>query len=187
MGAQRRQAEGKGPVQLARLDIEQTEGRARELLEGIRRKRGSVSPLFQAMAHSPVVMSTYLSWHAAAAGLSLPVALREQISIAVSAGSGCGQCVSAHTRFGREAGLSDAELAAAQDARSEDPLAQAALDFARRVRETDGHLTADDFAAMRAAGLGDAAMVDVAALVAMNLLTNFVNNLAKEPAEAERG
>ncbi|MFN7752744.1 MAG: carboxymuconolactone decarboxylase family protein, partial [Pseudomonadota bacterium] len=116
MGADGQHTSGARAVQLARLDIGQTEGRARELLEGVRRKRGSVSPLFQAMAHSPVVMSTYLSWHAAAAGLSLPVALREQISIAVSAGSGCGQCVSAHTRFGREAGLSDAELAAAQDA-----------------------------------------------------------------------
>ena len=172
---------------LTRLDIAQTEGRARELLEGVLRKRGSVSPLFQAMAHSPAVMSTYLSWHAAAAGLSLPAALREQISIAASAQSGCGQCVSAHTRFGREAGLSDAELAAARDGRSEDSVAQAALDFARRVRETDGHLLAADFAALRAAGLGDAAMVDIAALVAMNLMTNFVNNLAKEPTDAARG
>lgn len=174
-------------VQVARLDIEQTEGRARELLEAIRRKRGSVSPLFQAMAHSPAVVSSYLSWLSAAPGMSLPTALREQVSLAVSSQSGCGQCVSAHTRFGREAGLSDAELAAARDYRSGDPVAQAALAFARRVRETDGHLRTEDYAALRAAGLGDAAMVELAALVAMNLLTNFVNNLAKAPADAPRG
>lgn len=182
------QGDGTGAsVQVARLDIEQTEGRARELLEAIRRKRGSVSPLFQAMAHSPAVVSSYLSWLSATPGMSLPAALREQVSLAVSAQSGCGQCVSAHTRFGREAGLPDAELAAARDYRSADAVAQAALEFARRVRETDGHLRADDFAALRAAGLGDAAMVELAALVAMNLLTNFVNNLAKDPSDAARG
>ena len=50
--------------------------------------------------------------------------------------------------------------------------------FARRVVETRGQVTDADIGAARSAGLDDARLVEVIANVAINVLTNFTNNVA---------
>jgi alkylhydroperoxidase family enzyme len=70
-------------------------------------------------------------------------------------------------------------LDAARQFESTDPLAAAALAFARAVKDRSGHVPDAAVDAARAAGIDDARMVDIAALVAINLFTNYVNNLAK--------
>ena len=161
------------------VDVAALTGRAKELLEGIRKKRGYLPPLFLTLANSPSALGGYLAFGGALASGSLSAQLRERISIAVAATSNCHHCLEAHTKYGREAGLSEEELAAARDYASADPLAAAALRFARAVQETRGLVPDAEMAAARAAGLGDAHMVEVAALVAVNLFSNYVNNLAR--------
>jgi uncharacterized peroxidase-related enzyme len=151
------------------------------MLEGVSRKRGFLPPMFRALGNSPAAISAYVAFGGAMANTTLTAAVKEQISIAVAAGSRCNQCMEAHTRYGREAGLGEEELLAARSYASKDPFAAAALAFARAVQQTSGHVPDAGMAAARAAGLDDAQMVDIAALVAINLFTNYVNNLAKHP------
>ncbi|MGZ3254256.1 MAG: carboxymuconolactone decarboxylase family protein, partial [Burkholderiaceae bacterium] len=55
----------------------------------------------------------------------------------------------------------------------------AALKFARRVAETRGRVADTDIAALRAAGFDEASIVEVVVNVALNVLTNYVNNVAQ--------
>jgi alkylhydroperoxidase family enzyme len=56
---------------------------------------------------------------------------------------------------------------------------QAAALFAQKLIEARGKVSDADFAAVRAAGYSDAQIVDIIALSAQFLLTNFMNNAAE--------
>jgi AhpD family alkylhydroperoxidase len=61
----------------------------------------------------------------------------------------CEYCLAAHTALGRKAGVSSAEMSAAQAGRSEDPKTAAALKFALAVVEHRAQVHEDDVAALR--------------------------------------
>ena len=50
--------------------------------------------------------------------------------------------------------------------------------FARKIVESRGHVTDADIAAIRAAGYDDAQAVEIVLHVALNTLTNYVNEVA---------
>jgi len=108
----------------------------------------------------------------------LDPALREQIAIVVAEANGCAPCLAAHTAFGRQEGLSDVELEAARDARSMDPAITTALGFALSVMRTVGHVSDADLVAMKSHGFDDAAILEIVAIVFMNVFTNAVNHVA---------
>jgi AhpD family alkylhydroperoxidase len=159
-------------------------GRAKTLLDGIRAKRGSVANMPRVLANSPAALGGYLSFGAALANGVLPAALRERIAIAVAETNGCLPCLpclAAHTEFGAREGLDAAELEAARGWHSSDPEAAAALRFAAAVLRGHGHVDDAELAALRAAGLGDAAALEIVATVYVNVFTNAVNHVAGTP------
>ena len=92
--------------------------------------------------------------------------------------NGCGYCLAAHTYLGKAvAKLSDDEVAANRSGRSADPRADAAVAFAAKVTTSRGAVSDADFAAVRAAGYSDAEIVEIVAHVALNTLTNYVNEV----------
>ncbi len=164
---------------LGQVELETAPALSRPMLEGVQRKRGMLPPMFRALGNSPAALSGYLAFGGAMTASALPATVKEQVSIAIAVSSDCRQCTEAHTRHGREAGLSDAELDAARRFESTDPLGAAALALARAVKDRNGHVPDAAIDAARAAGIDDERMVEIAALVAINLFTNYVNNLAK--------
>ena len=62
---------------------------------------------------------------------------------------------------------------------SSDAKADAALRFARRVAETHGQVSDAELATLRAAGFDDAEVIEIVVNVALNVLTNYVNNVAQ--------
>ena len=70
------------------------------------------------------------------------------------------------------------EIALAREGRSNDPRREAATRFAKRVTETRGEVTDADLAAVCEAGFTDPQIVEIVALSAQFLLTNFINNVA---------
>ena len=150
----------------------------RALLAGIGKKLGFVPGLLRAMANSPATLRGYVQLREALASGALPMRIREQIAIAVAARNRCRGCLAAHDHFGRSAGLCENELAAARHWQSSDPRASAALNFAHAVITNGGHLNATEIEAARIAGLSDANIVEIAAALGMNILTNLISNLA---------
>jgi hypothetical protein len=67
--------------------------------------------------------------------------------------------------------------------RSSDPKRQAAVAFAKALIETRGKVSDAQFAAVRDAGWTDGNIVEMIALTAQFLLTNFMNNAVQTPID----
>ena len=160
--------------------IEAAPAAARPLLEGAKKSLGSVPNLFRVMANSPAALEGYLGLNGALSKGSLDAKTRERIAVAVAEINGCGYCLSAHTYIGKNvAKLDDAELTANRSGASNDPKADAAVRFAAKIVRERGHVGDADVSAVKAAGYDDAQIVEIVLHVALNTLTNYVNEVAK--------
>jgi len=92
--------------------------------------------------------------------------------------NGCDYCLTVHS-FSAEhmAKLPADEIILARKGHASDPKRDAAVQFARKVIETRGHVSDADLKAVRDAGYTDANVMEIVALVAMYSLTNFFNNV----------
>jgi uncharacterized peroxidase-related enzyme len=168
---------------MSRISIpttEQTLPAALPLLAAVQAQLGVTPNLMKLVGHSPAALEGYLSLNGAVAKGKLNVQLRERIALAIAEYNGCDYCLSVHDYLGRNvAKLSDAELSAARDAHSQDIRINAALQFARRVAETRGMVSDADIATLRAADFDEASVIEIVVNVALNVLTNYVNNVAQ--------
>lgn len=155
----------------------------RTTFDGLRKAIGMVPNLYRVLGNSPAALTGTLGLTGALAKGVLPAALREQLAIAVAEQNGCGYCLSAHAMLGAGAGLSEGDIDAARGGHATDVRDTAALGFARAVLATQGRVAPGDLAAVRAAGWDDAAVVEIIAHVALNLLTNSINNVADTPID----
>ena len=153
---------------------------SRPLLEAVKKKIGIVPNLFRVVANSPAAIEGYLGLSSALDKGVLDVATRERIALAVAEINGCAYCLSAHTYLGRNvAKLDDAEIAANRAGHSTDAKADAAVRFAAQLVTLRGHVGDEDLHALRAAGYGDAEIIEIVQHVALNTWTNYVNEVAK--------
>jgi len=160
--------------------IEASPTASQPLLEAVKKQLGSAPNLFRTLGISPASLKGYLGLSGALNEGTLDLGTRNRLALAVADANGCSYCLSAHTYLGQNlAKLPADELAAARDARSSDAKAAAALVFAKRVVEKRGHVDDGDLAAVKAAGFGDEQVIELVLHVALNTLTNYVNEVAK--------
>ena len=160
--------------------IEAAPAAAQPLLQGVKQKFGTVPNLFRLAANSPAGLEGYLSFNGALAKGSLSAQTRERIALAVAEINGCSYCLSAHSYIGKNlAKLDDAEIAANRKGHSNDAKADAAVVFAAAVAKARGHVTDADLQAVKTAGYDDAEVVEIVAHVALNTLTNYLNEVGK--------
>lgn len=148
------------------------------LLAAVGKKLGMVPNLFKTFAHSPAVLQYYLAGSEALSGGALSAALREQIALVTAGENECDYCASAHTLMGKGAGLAAAEMADNLRGRSGNAKTQAALDFAAAIVSERGRVSDAHLAAVRSAGYTDADIVEIVAVVAANIFTNYFNHIA---------
>lgn len=160
--------------------VEQSLAASQPLLAAVQKQLGVVPNLMKLVGHSPAALEGYLSLNGALTKGKLNGQLRERIALAVAEYNGCDYCLSAHDYLGRNvAKLSGEEIDAARDGRSQDSQANAALGFALRVAESRGRVNDADLAALHAAGFDEASVIEIVVTVALNVLTNYVNNVAQ--------
>lgn len=165
---------------LTPASIDASPAASRPLLSAVQKQLGTVPNLFRVVGNSPAALEGYLGLSSALAKGTLPAATRERVALAVAQINGCSYCLSAHTYLGKNlAKLSDDEIAANRHGGSTDPRAAAAVRFATQVVERRGHVADEDIAAVKAAGYDDAQVVELVLHVALNTLTNYVNEVAK--------
>ena len=151
---------------------------AQPLLDSVKAQLGSVPNLFRLIGSSPAALEGFLGL-SGALGRTLDIKTRNRIALATAQVSGCDYCLSAHSYLGTHLAKLDAsEMAANRQGHSQDPRADAALVFARKVAETRGKVSDADIATVRMAGFSDAQVIEIVANVALNVLTNMVNNVA---------
>lgn len=152
---------------------------SRPMLEGVQKTLGFVPNLMGTIANSPAALEGYLSLSGALGKGVLPAKLREQIALAIAEINGCGYCLSAHTLLGGKAGLTADEILSARKSVSADTKSAAVLKLARAITLQRGLIADSEQQAARSAGLSDAEIIEVVAHVALNILTNYTNNLAQ--------
>lgn len=148
------------------------------LLEAVKKQIGSVPNLFRVVSNSPAALEGYLGLNGALGKGVLSAQTRERIALAVAEVNGCRYCLSAHSHFAGLFKLDAAEILAARRGGSSDPKADAAVRFAVAVTTARGHVTDADLAAVKAAGHSDAEVIEIVGHVALNTLTNYVNEVA---------
>ena len=167
---------------MSRISIPSRDGApsaSHDVLDEIDRKFGVIPNLFRLLAVSPQALDGYAQLNASLSN-AFNAKIREQIAIAVAEVNGCDYCLSAHMYLGANlAGLSEADMALNRVGSATDPQTAAIVRFATLVAEKRGQVGNEDLANARAAGLHDSQLIDIVALVAENVLTNFVNNVAQ--------
>lgn len=153
---------------------------SRPLLEQVTKQLGSAPNLFRLAARSPAALEGYLGLMGALGKGRLPAATRERIALAIAQLNGCGYCLSAHTYLGTKlAKLSPEEIATNRAGGSTDAKADAAVRFAVAVAEARGRVSDGDLRAVRAAGYDDALVIEIVQHVALNIWTNYLNEVAQ--------
>lgn len=152
-------------------------------LEKVRGALGFVPNMMAGLAHSPAALDGYLTLSATLGGGSISRRQGEQIALAVAEQNGCEYCLAAHTAIGGKLGLTAEQITQARQATATDDRDAAVLRLARAIVETRGRVGDEELAAARAAGLTDGQIAEVVAHVALNVLTNYFNNVAQTPVD----
>jgi uncharacterized peroxidase-related enzyme len=159
------------------LDLENVPAESKLTLDAFTNNIGFTPNMMSAFAKSPIAFN---SWATLLGSLSkaLDVKTRDSIGLAVSEVNGCNYCLTVHSFTGEHmAKLSAEDILLARKGRANDPKRDAAVQFARKVIETRGHVSEADLKVVREVGYTDANIIEIVALVAMYSLTNFFNNV----------
>tara|TARA_R110000868_G_scaffold56546_2_gene174920 strand:+ start:2814 stop:3362 length:549 start_codon:yes stop_codon:yes gene_type:complete len=149
---------------------------SRPLLEAVKAQLGLAPNLFRIVSNSPAALEGYLGLNGALGKGKLDNRTRERIALAVAQVNGCDYCLSAHTYLGTNlAKLPIGEIAANRRGTSSDAKADAAVRLAVKLVNERGRVSEADIASVRAAGFSDGEVVEIIAHVALNTLTNYVN------------
>jgi len=155
-----------------------TEGKAKDLLDGVKKAMGSTPNIFTTFANAPAALEAYIHFNTDLSHGVLDKQLREQLAVTVAGFNGCNYCASAHIFLGGKAGVEKAELVANAKGHAGDGKTQAAITFAHALLEKRGKVSDDDLAHVRAAGFSDEEVVEILAHVALNTFTNYFNETA---------
>ena len=156
------------------VDPKTAKGEAKELLDGVQQQLGIIPNFIRALANSPKALSAFLGLYRPLGGAAVDKATQERIALVVSEENGSRYCVSAHTAIGRGTGLSNEEMLLNRQGDSSNAKAAAAVAFAKALNEHRGEVTTGEFQAVRAAGFSDGEIVEIIALVALNVFTNLL-------------
>jgi uncharacterized peroxidase-related enzyme len=160
------------------LELDTAPEPQRSQLAAVKQKLGGVPNLLRTFATSPNVLEAYLGFSGALGKTDLDGALVESVALTVAGVNGCEYCAAAHTAIGKGQGLGADAAVEALAGRSADPSTQVALDFAREVLETRGHVADATLDRLRGQGFTEGQIAELTALVALNVFTNFFNHVA---------
>lgn len=159
---------------------DQTPTASLPLLDAVHKQLGVVPNLMKVVGNSPAALEGYLSLSGALAKGTIGAKTGERIALAVAELNGCAYCLSAHSYLASHLAKLDAsEIDSNRHGRSNDPKAAAAVHFASQVVTSRGHVSDADVAAVKVAGFSNAEVIEIVLHVALNTLTNYVNEVAK--------
>jgi uncharacterized peroxidase-related enzyme len=163
---------------IAPVDPDTAAPAMQKTLEGVKRSLGGLPNLVRTFAVSPPLLNGWLGLAGALGGGQISGRLAELVDIAVSEANGCTYCVNAHATIGAAKGATAEQVAAARAGTAADPREAAVIAFALAANRDVGRVTEAELAAARAAGLDDAALLEIAARAVLNRLNNTINHVA---------
>ena len=158
------------------IQVENTVGASRRLLEEALQEAGFTSNMVRTMAQSPRVLQGYLEFNRVLAGGKLSPKIREQVALTIAQTNQCEYSLAQHSALARQIGLTPEEILASREVRAADPKTGAVLRFARDVVARNGDASARE---LREMGYSDSDIVDIVAHIALNVFDNYFNLVAR--------
>lgn len=160
-------------------NLEYATGPSGQIYAQIKKAIGSVPNTFAAIAaHGPAALKSVLAADTVLAAGSLTKSDQETIKLVISEAAGCDYCVAAHSLLGKLAGLKPDEL---KNIRDGEPTGNAKRDalirFVRKLAQSSGTVSDEEFAAIKAAGYSDAQLVEISLAFATTVFTNVFNRI----------
>ncbi|WP_269234610.1 carboxymuconolactone decarboxylase family protein [Flavobacterium flavigenum] len=166
-------------TRLTALNPEEVTGKTKDLFNAVQAKLGVVPNMMRTMGNSPAVLEGYLNLSGALSHGKLSAKTGELIALAVSESNSCDYCLAAHTFIGEKLIKADPEvLKAARTGNSADAKTEAILQLAKTLISKNGLVNDEDVNKAKNAGVADAEIAETIAHVALNVLTNYFNNVA---------
>lgn len=169
---------------MARIPVHTTHSapeQSRDELKALEAKFGKVINIHGEMAHSPVVLQSYIAIQQVIADHgSFDARTREAIALAVGNANECNYCQAAHTGGGKAAGLTSNEMIAIRRGEADfDAKLDALLTLARQYTTNLGSVEDSSWQAALDAGWSDKQITELAAHVTLNQLTNYFNHFVE--------
>ena len=166
---------------MSRLRIATRDGApaaSKPILDIIYERLGVLPNVSRLIASSPTALAAFSAFQDGLSG-TFSAKTHERIALAVAQVNGSDYCLSAHSYLATNfAHLPPDEIVLNRRGASRDPSADAAVRFATKVAEKRGHVSDGDIAEVREAGYDDPQIVEIIALVAENVFTNCLNQVA---------
>jgi uncharacterized peroxidase-related enzyme len=167
-------------ARLTALDPATATGKNQDLFNAVQGKLGVVPNLMRTLGNSPALLEGYLNFSGALGTGKLGLRLSNLIALAVAESNHCEYCASAHTYLATNlAKIKDDVILAARSGSEIDPKTDAALQFARVVIAKRGRVSDEELALVKNAGYSEAEIAEIIGHVALNVLTNYFNNVAQ--------
>src|ERR1700752_1789296 len=134
-------------------NLESDTGPSGQIYAEIKKAIGSVPNTFAAIAaHGPGALKSVLAADAVLAAGSLTKRDQEVIKLVISEAAGCDYCVAAHHYLAQLAGVKPEALKQIRDGQSTgDAKRDALVGFVRKLAESSGTVSNEEFAAIKAA------------------------------------
>ncbi len=152
---------------------------SRAELKDLESKFGKVLNIHGGMAHSPVVLQSYIALQQVIADYgSFDGRTREAIALAVANVDECSYCQAAHTAGGKAAGLTVEEMVQVRrDSIGFDAKLAALLTLAREMTANKGTVADASWKGALDAGWSETELTELSTHVTLNLFTNYFNHL----------
>jgi uncharacterized peroxidase-related enzyme len=157
------------------VNVEEAKGEVKDIYQALEKKMGKVVNIFLNMGNSAATLKGFVNLNDAAGQTSLSPKLREEIALIIGQTNHCQYCLSAHTAIAKGLGINEQDILKARHGESQDPKTQAILKFAKTIVENRGHLSNQDVASLKAAGVDDKELVEVILLIIVNMFSNYFN------------
>jgi uncharacterized peroxidase-related enzyme len=160
-------------------NLESDTGPSGQVYAQIKKAISSVPNTFAVIAaHGPAALKAVLAADTVVAAGTLTRRDQEVIKLVISAAGGCDYCVAAHNHLARLAGVKAEVLKQIRDSQSTDDAKRDALvRFVRKLAQSSGTVSHEDFAAIKAAGYSDAQLVEISLAFATTVFTNVFNRI----------
>jgi uncharacterized peroxidase-related enzyme len=160
-------------------NLESDTGPSGQVYAQIKKGIGSVPKTFAAIAaHGPAALKSILAADAVLAAGTLTKRDQEVIKLVISAAGGCDYCVAAHSYLAKLVGMKPEALKQIREGQpTGDAKRDALVGFVRKLAQSSGTVTAEDFAAIKAAGYSDAQLVEISLAFATTVFTNVFNRI----------
>ncbi|QQN62227.1 carboxymuconolactone decarboxylase family protein [Bradyrhizobium diazoefficiens] len=160
-------------------NLESDTGPSGQVYAQIKKAIGSVPNTFAAIAaHGPAALKAILAADTVLAAGSLSKRDQETIKLIISEVAGCDYCVAAHSLLGKLAGLKPDELKNIRERRvTGDEKRDALIRFVRKLAQSSGTVSDEEFAAIKAAGYSNAQLVEISLAFATTVFTNVFNRI----------